>query len=37
MILDFLLLIMLCLLVFWRFGDVFIEWKINKGIDKGLK
>lgn len=37
MILDFLVFVMLFILALWRFGDVFIEWKINKGIDKELK
>lgn len=37
MILDVFVFVMLFALAFLRFWDVFIEWKINKGIDKSLK
>lgn len=37
MILEFLVFVMLFILALWRFGEVFIEWEINKDIDKKLK
>lgn len=37
MIPDFLVFVMLFILALWRFGDVLIEWEINKGIDKKIK